>query len=139
MATRHGVYLSVTLSPRFSLTLTGGENSATCETGLTDPIFFPQPTAISAVRCSARTWRKDARRLRRSANWPRRGWRRTRGERRGKLLPVHSAIASDSRGFLREPRARRLPLAAVKSSVVPPRPLLASSLRYHRRRRRRWR
>jgi len=34
---------------------------------------------------------------------------------------VHSAIASDSRGFLREPRARRLPLAAVESSVVPPR------------------
>lgn len=30
----------------------------------------------------------------------------------GKLLPAHSAIASDSRGFLREPRARRLPLAA---------------------------
>lgn len=34
---------------------------------------------------------------------------------------MHSAIASDSRGFLREPRARRLPLAAVESSVVSPR------------------
>lgn len=41
----------------------------------------------------------------------------------GKLLPVHSAIASDSRGFLREPRelspdtSSPLPLAVVESSA----------------------
>lgn len=52
---------------------------------------------------------------------PRQEWKRRTGKERGKLLPVHSAIASDSRGFLRESRVRRLPLAAVESSVVSPR------------------
>lgn len=34
--------ISASPLPRFSLAFIGEENSATCETGLTDPIFFPQ-------------------------------------------------------------------------------------------------
>ncbi|TGZ40370.1 hypothetical protein DBV15_07537 [Temnothorax longispinosus] len=85
--------------------LTGGENSATCETGLTDPIFFPQQSQRRDVpRELGRKTREDT----------------TTGQ------PTATRVEEDpgreeDRGFLREPRARRLPLAAVESSVVSPR------------------
>lgn len=59
--TKHTGISGVTLASFLSPTFIEGENSATCETGLTGPIFFPQ--AVAAARCSARTWREDARRL----------------------------------------------------------------------------
>lgn len=116
----------ISLVPRFSPTFIVGENSATCETVYNGPDALP--TAVATARCSARELREKTREEVSTRSGRDKGGGEGEGEKgpggeggRGKLLPAHSAIASDSRGFLRESRARRLPLAAVESSVVSPR------------------